>query len=277
MKWGVYINIASVSHYKLDKDTNFDDWAVIEFIRGFNNSPKSKRLNGKPWINYKNMLEEMPLLRVKTKSGLSNIVKKLESLGLIDCERDSVGKLYACITALTYKILEFNPVHEGEQQAQAVHHDDQLVHPGEQTRSSGGTLNPSNRNLTINLTNTQPSKTKGVDTKQTWEFYAKAYLDRHNSDCLRNAMVNTQMKRFVEMVGMKEAPYIVSYYLTLNDNWYLKKYHDVATLLQNAQAIRTQWLNNSNQTSIDHRNSERKSNSVNVYNELSKEIQEGKL
>lgn len=123
----------------------------------------------------------------------------------------------------------------------------------------------------------KPVVKKEPKSKAVWIAYAKAYESRYNNMPMRNAGINSMLCKFIDNVGATDAPLIAEYYLSLNDRWYQQKFHDAGTLLQNAQAIRTQWLNNSNQTSIDHRNSERKSNSVNVYNELSKEIQEGKL
>ena len=94
---------------------------------------------------------------------------------------------------------------------------------------------------------------------------------------MRNAGINSMLCKLIDNVGVTEAPMIAEYYLSLNDRWYLQKFHDVGSLLQNAQAIRTQWLNNTNQTSIDHRNDERRSTTAQAGQRVIDKINRGEL
>jgi hypothetical protein len=81
---------------------------------------------------------------------------------------------------------------------------------------------------------------------------------------------------FVDEVG-KDAPQIASYYLNLNNSFYQTKSHDVATLLQNAQAVSSQWLNNTNKTSIDHRATERQSTTLSAVDAVKAKVAKGEL
>jgi DNA-binding transcriptional ArsR family regulator len=118
---------------------------------------------------------------------------------------------------------------------------------------------------------------KEPKSKAVWIAYAKAYESRYNSPPMRNAGINSMLCKFVDNVGINDAPLIAEYYLRLNDSWYLKIYHDVSSLLKNAQAIRTQWLNNTNRTSIDHKNTERKSTTLSAVDAVKAKIARGEL
>lgn len=76
----------------------------------------------------------------------------------------------------------------------------------------------------------------------TWEKYINAYYLRYGTDPLRNAMVNGQMARFCKQVSLEEAPHIAAYYVTHNDQFYVKQSHPVGLLLKDFQKLRTEWI-----------------------------------
>lgn len=121
------------------------------------------------------------------------------------------------------------------------------------------------------------TKTEKPKSTETWNAYSKAYLNRYRVSPLRGAKVNTLLGQFVELVGKDDAPLIAEYYVCLNDKWFQTKAHDVATMLQNAQAIRTQWATGTNKTSIDYRNQERTSNNQSVQQRIEQRIMAGEL
>jgi DNA-binding transcriptional regulator YhcF (GntR family) len=136
---------------------------------------------------------------------------------------------------------------------------------------------PINHTVIETGSNLATVKTKSEPkSKATWLAYANAYKNRYGHEPIRSAKVNKQLCLLVDEVG-QDAPMIAEYYLYLNDNWYQKKGHDVSTLLQNAQAIRTQWLNQSNKTSIDHRTNERRSSTLDAANRVKAQIARGEF
>lgn len=86
---------------------------------------------------------------------------------------------------------------------------------------------------------------KNNSTSETWRAYEDAYLLRWNQNPVRNAQVNSQMKKFVERVGVQDAPDIAKFYLAHNKKFYIEKCHPVGLMLADAEALATQWKNNS--------------------------------
>jgi hypothetical protein len=76
----------------------------------------------------------------------------------------------------------------------------------------------------------------------TWDAYAAAYLDRYRVNPVRNAKVNAQIAQLVARLGAEEAPHVAAYFVTINDQFYLRSLHDFGLLVSKAEAIRTQWI-----------------------------------
>jgi hypothetical protein len=45
----------------------------------------------------------------------------------------------------------------------------------------------------------------------------------------------------VDRLGAEEAPLVADFFLTHNDQYYVKKMHPVGLLLQDAEKLRTEW------------------------------------
>ena len=118
---------------------------------------------------------------------------------------------------------------------------------------------------------------KEPKSKTSWLAYASAYANRYGNSPTRSVKINSLLCKFVDEVGTNDAPSIAYYFLSLNDRWYQQKFHDVGTLLQNAQAIRTQWLNNTNRTSIDIGNTERQSATLSAVEAVKAKIARGEI
>ena len=90
MKWQISINqVGAYEHGFLGK-TDLIDWAIIDYIQSWQSNPSAKRVGEKVWINYKQLISEMPFLGLNTKSSVSNRVKKLSELKLLNlCFRPS--------------------------------------------------------------------------------------------------------------------------------------------------------------------------------------------
>lgn len=94
MKYTILINQKQIYDAGLVDKTDLVDWAIIDSIAKFYDSPKSKRLDGHVWINLKNMLSEMPMIKLSSKQALSRRMSKLRDVDLITCIYDDVGRMY---------------------------------------------------------------------------------------------------------------------------------------------------------------------------------------
>jgi hypothetical protein len=88
------------------------------------------------WINYGNLIKEMPLLGLNSKGAVANRIKKLKELELIQTEQTENGRLYASTTPKYEAIAEYRDkpvkpqtVHDGER---GVHQNERGVHDCEQ-------------------------------------------------------------------------------------------------------------------------------------------------
>ena len=109
MKYGVYINQAGVADAGFaDGRTDLVDWAIIEYIRDWQLSPKATKLGDLVWINYKHLISQMPLLGLNNKQAVSKRVVKLSGLGLIHTDHDGHGRVFCrlserCLSIITFR------------------------------------------------------------------------------------------------------------------------------------------------------------------------------
>ena len=78
--------------------------------------------------------------------------------------------------------------------------------------------------------------------RATWAAYAGEYRARYGIDPVRNAKVNANVKDFVKRIGHSEAPGVAAFYVcNVSEAFVVRGCHALGTLLQNAEAYRTQW------------------------------------
>jgi hypothetical protein len=118
-----------------------------------------------------------------------------------------------------------------------------------------------------------PKERQPGKSTQTWDAYSEAYFKRYGVSPLRGAKVNKLLCSLVDQIGLENAPHVAAYYVTLDDQWYQKKSHDVPTLIQNAQGIFTQWATGTNKTSRDYQQNERRSSLANSRDEAMKMLE----
>lgn len=116
---------------------------------------------------------------------------------------------------------------------------------------------PPNRHITINEPSEEPSSPAGLSAaplskaaqeellqeacRQTWAAYRIAYRERHGVDPVRNAKVNANVKDLVKRLGRDEAPLVAGWFVSVNEQYAVKRMHDLGVLLAGAEAYRTQW------------------------------------
>lgn len=74
-------------------------------------------------------------------------------------------------------------------------------------------------------------------TAKVWAMYEKKFEKRYGSKPLRNAKVNSLLCQLIDQVGKDIAPSIVSYYLYLDDEFYVRQMHPVYYLVRDMQAL----------------------------------------
>lgn len=149
MKYTFLFNQAGIVDAGLADKTDFNDWAVLEYIAEWQVHGSACMQGGHVWLDYRHLLDEMPMLSVRTKSGVSNRVSKLRGLGLLSSFLDDAGRLFVRVTDLYCRVVRFRgespkkpdaqrsvdpvqiherPVHENER---AVQIDERAVHENE--------------------------------------------------------------------------------------------------------------------------------------------------
>lgn len=96
-----------------------------------------------------------------------------------------------------------------------------------------------------------------------WKAYEVAYLTRYQVTPLRNAKTNSQCSQLAKRLG-QDAVEVVKFYLTHNDGLYLKRQHDLGSLLYAAEGIHTQWQRGQAVTSSQVRQFEKQSTNMDL-------------
>lgn len=91
------------------------------------------------------------------------------------------------------------------------------------------------KSLTTSMTST--TKDSLSPTMNAWRGYSEAFYAKYKVEPQRNARVMGQLKKFVEFVGSADAPEILRFYLTCNDQWYVKNMHSVGIALSQAEKL----------------------------------------
>jgi DNA-binding MarR family transcriptional regulator len=102
--YSIYIPQLGIEANGLLEITDSSDWILISYIRSwmFNPKAKFKKIEEQKfyWLNYKHTLESLPILKIKTKQGLSKRIQRLEKKGLIQTWQSPENSLYARLTEL---------------------------------------------------------------------------------------------------------------------------------------------------------------------------------
>ena len=119
MKYTIYINQKALCK------TDFDlvDAAILDYLNFICNSKNEKienqRINGYTWVDYKKILNDNPMLRIKSTGALTRRVKKMEDTGFIKSieKRKNGHKLkYFALTKQSNSLFiqSNNPIDENE-------------------------------------------------------------------------------------------------------------------------------------------------------------------
>lgn len=97
-----YININQEKLIELAPEARLTDGAVMDYVYWLCSSPSQEvencriAVNGEKytWVNYDWLLQDMPLLKGKSKSTLTPVFKRLEKWGFIKTYQVSSGRKY---------------------------------------------------------------------------------------------------------------------------------------------------------------------------------------
>lgn len=154
MKFNIYIN-----QYKLteNNEVTIQDCAVIDWLYSMFGSSSEKitkkREEGWTWISLTHLIEDMPLLRIKTNSGASKLLNRIKNFGYIETRVDKKErKLYAKPTKKIRDLYFSNRVRKDVSQV---------------PQETSQVLQDPNHNTIINTLNTIPVATAKVEVKKT--------------------------------------------------------------------------------------------------------------
>jgi len=89
MKFNININQKGLEN---DKEITLVEASVIDWIYTFcgtnNKKINRQKIDGWTWISCNHLIQDMPLLRINSRSGCSKLLTRLENLGYIEIKRE---------------------------------------------------------------------------------------------------------------------------------------------------------------------------------------------
>lgn len=92
----------------------------------------------------------------------------------------------------------------------------------------------------------------GVDesyVQSVWAAYSNAYFFRYGTNPLYSSENIKVIKQFCEVIPRGEADGVAGFYVSHNDQWYVKQLHPLSLMLKDYQKLRTEWATNRQVTS----------------------------
>ncbi len=103
--------------------------------------------------------------------------------------------------------------------------------------------------------------------RETFKAYASAYWDRYQTEPVVNAKVRSLIKQFVQRLPHEEAPSVAAFYVGHQSAFYVRKGHDVGSMLSDAEKLRTEWATNRTVTDTQARQGDRLAANANSADE----------
>jgi hypothetical protein len=89
MKYNININQKGLEY---DKEISLIDASVIDWLYTFcgtnNKKINAQKKDGFTWVNCQHLINDMPLLRIKSRAGSGKLLTRLEKLGYIEIKRE---------------------------------------------------------------------------------------------------------------------------------------------------------------------------------------------
>lgn len=104
MKTTILINQAGIVAAGLASKTDLIDWAIVDYVHGLSRNPHaaSRQFDGTyfPRLNAQQLLDDLPMLGISSKSGVARRLTKLYNLQLLLIYADKRNNTYARLTEL---------------------------------------------------------------------------------------------------------------------------------------------------------------------------------
>lgn len=121
-------------------------------------------------------------------------------------------------------------------------------------------------------------KDPACKTFKAWANYAFAYRKRYSAWPVWNAKAGGQLGQLIARLGAENSHHVAAYYLTVNDAFLIRKCHDLASLVRDAEAFHTQWATNRQMNGTTARQLEQTQANINAAHTAAESIRskEGK-
>lgn len=225
MKYTITINQKGLAG---DPDITLQEASVISWIHDFCSSTNHKitlnRKEGWTLVRTQHLVDDMPLLRIRTRAGATKLLGRLEELGYIEIKRKP-QKLYIRqtekITNLYFEVL--TGVNRG------VNSSKQTVNSGKRNCLLGETYHNTNHNTNHN---TISSTSEASDDPQEKEEVIKSsQLPKERGKTYILRVLSVYRDLFEELYGFKPVISIPRYSKQVKELAFLKSELEIASLL----------------------------------------------
>lgn len=114
LKYTITISQFGIVQSGLHEKTDLVDWALIDYLTHWYFAERKKTIFVQEkginfvWINYNHLIDEMPLIGIKSKNAVSKRIQKLKKLGLIETFSAPDKSLYFILTQKCIDIIGFS-------------------------------------------------------------------------------------------------------------------------------------------------------------------------
>lgn len=112
---------------------------------------------------------------------------------------------------------------------------------------------------------------KDLLSREVWQSYAAAYEDRYHAPPIRNAKINSLVKKFCQSVPSEEAAEIAAYYVRHNNQFYVAKLHPLELLLTDCAKLRTEWFTGRMMTNTRAKQADQTGSMLSIVEEIKRE------
>lgn len=208
MKFNININQKVLAESKLDLiDCAILDWLIV-ICNTKNQAVQKMRRKGMTWVDYKTLLKDMPLIRIKSPGALTPRLKNIESEGFIRCSvvgskghqkmyvslEKKVDSLFMEVNA--NKSLAFTKVnasvHNDEyKSASSVHEDERII-----ILNIHNDTNNKDSSISNNL-----DKVELSGFEQFWFAYPKKELKKKSSEIWVSKKLDTKLLEILAFIS----------------------------------------------------------------------------
>jgi uncharacterized protein YdaU (DUF1376 family) len=114
-----------------------------------------------------------------------------------------------------------------------------------------------------------------AQARAVWQAYCDAYALRYAVEPVRNAKVNAQVWKLLDLLPAEEAPAVAAHFVRSSNRFYVEKGHDFGLLVADAGKLRTEWATGTTITATGARQADRAAQTGQVFNRLISEVRNG--